>query len=129
MEDHNGIDSKFRLVILVAKRAKQILKGSKKKVDVTAENPLTIAIQEMKEGKIDYEMLMNEEEMVAQAAEELLGGEAELTEEALVAALSSEDTDEEAVVEAKADEDQADQPATETDDGDTESGEIVPQAE
>jgi DNA-directed RNA polymerase subunit omega len=129
LEDHNGIDSKFRLVILVAKRAKQILKGSKKKIDITAENPLTVAIQEMKEGKIDYEMLMNEEEMVAQTAEELLGGEAELTEEALVAALSSEDTAEEEVVEAETDVDETDEKAAGTEDGDAETGEIVPQAE
>jgi DNA-directed RNA polymerase subunit omega len=51
------VDSKFRLCILAAKRAKQLIKGSKKKIDIKAENPLTIAIEEINRGLIDYEIL------------------------------------------------------------------------
>jgi len=53
----NGIDSKFRLAILVARRAKQLIGGAKRKVDIKAENVLTIALEEFKQGKIDFDML------------------------------------------------------------------------
>jgi DNA-directed RNA polymerase omega subunit len=53
----NGIDSKFRLAILVARRAKQLIGGAKRKVDIKAENVLTIAMEEFKQGKIDFDIL------------------------------------------------------------------------
>lgn len=70
MAENNFIDSKFRQVILAAKRARQILIGSKKKIDINAENPLTIALEEIKQGKVDFEILLNEEiEQVEKGAE------------------------------------------------------------
>lgn len=57
MYNLNGIDSKFRLAILVARRAKQLIGGAKRKVDIKAENVLTIAIEEFKQGKIDFDIL------------------------------------------------------------------------
>lgn len=45
--------SKFRLAILAARRAKQLINGQKKRVDIKAENPLTVAIEEIRQGKID----------------------------------------------------------------------------
>ena len=51
------IDNKFRLAILAAKRAKQIINGSKKKIDINAENPLTIALEEIYQGEIDFDTL------------------------------------------------------------------------
>ncbi len=45
--------SKFRLAILTARRAKQLINGARKRVDMKAENPLTIAIEEIRQGKID----------------------------------------------------------------------------
>jgi DNA-directed RNA polymerase omega subunit len=53
----NGIDSKFRLAILVARRAKQLIGGAKRKVDIKAENVLTIAMEEFRQGKIDFDVL------------------------------------------------------------------------
>jgi DNA-directed RNA polymerase omega subunit len=53
----NGIDSKFRLAILVARRAKQLIGGAQKKVDIKAENVLSIAMEEFKQGKIDFDIL------------------------------------------------------------------------
>jgi DNA-directed RNA polymerase subunit K/omega len=53
----NGIDSKFRLAILVARRAKQLIGGAKRKIDIKAENVLTIAMEEFKQGKIDFDVL------------------------------------------------------------------------
>ena len=62
MEQLDFIDSKFRLALLAARRAKQLVAGSKKKIDITAENPLTIAIQEIYNGKINFQIL-DEEQM------------------------------------------------------------------
>ncbi len=42
---------------MVARRAKQLINGAKKMVDVEAENPLTIAIQEVDSGKVNYELM------------------------------------------------------------------------
>ena len=57
MEELKFIDSKFRFAILAAKRAKQIIAGSKKRVEISAENPLTIAIEELIQGKVGFEIL------------------------------------------------------------------------
>ena len=75
MEDHKVVDSKFRLVLLAAKRAKQLLKGSRKKVVTQVENPLSIALEEIKQGKIDFEILSNED-LEQKAGENLLMVEA-----------------------------------------------------
>ena len=57
MEKLDFIDSKFRLAILAAKRGKQLLAGAKKRVDTTAENPLTIAVEEIYRGKVKFKIL------------------------------------------------------------------------
>lgn len=64
MEKYDFIDSKFRLALLAAKRAKQLLKGSRKRVDSHSENPLTIALQEIYQGKVNFKIL-EEQEMLA----------------------------------------------------------------
>ncbi len=71
MDGLEYVDSKFRLAILAAKRAKQLVGGSKKKVDMRAENPLTIAIEEIKEGKINFHILEESEE-IGMTTEEFL---------------------------------------------------------
>jgi DNA-directed RNA polymerase subunit omega len=75
LEENNFIDSKFRQVILAAKRARQLLGGSKKKIDINAENPLTIALEEIKEGRIDFEILLQEEMVGIENGAELEEGE------------------------------------------------------
>jgi DNA-directed RNA polymerase subunit omega len=67
----NGIDSKFRLAILVARRAKQLIGGAKKKVDIKAENVLTIAMEEFKQGKIDFDILNQNPTMLDEENQEL----------------------------------------------------------
>lgn len=62
MEKPDFIDSKFRLAILAAKRGKQLVSGAKKRVNTTAENPLTVAMEEIFQGKIKYKIL-DEHEM------------------------------------------------------------------
>jgi len=56
LETNKFIDSKFRMVILAAKRARQLLQGGRKKIDMNAENPLTIAIEELNRGLVGYEI-------------------------------------------------------------------------
>lgn len=45
-------DSKFRLVIATAKRARQIAEGEEKLVDIEEEAPVTIAANEIAEDKV-----------------------------------------------------------------------------
>jgi len=65
----NGIDSKFRLAILVARRAKQLVGGARKRVDSKSENPLTVAMEEFRQGKIDLDVLNEEEPLFGQEGE------------------------------------------------------------
>lgn len=57
MQTYGKLDSKFRFVIVAAKRAKQILKGSKVKLRTKSRNPIRIAQLEVKEGLVAYEIL------------------------------------------------------------------------
>jgi len=45
-------DTKFRLVIATAKRARQIAEGSPRMTDVDEESPVTLAANEISEGKV-----------------------------------------------------------------------------
>ena len=45
-------DNKFRLVIATAKRARQIAEGDEKLTQVDEEAPVTIAANEIAEGKV-----------------------------------------------------------------------------
>lgn len=49
------VDSKFRLVIATAKRARQISEGQNKLTDVDEEASVTIAANEIDEGKVSIE--------------------------------------------------------------------------
>ena len=48
-------DNKFRLVIATAKRARQIAEGDTKLTEVNEEAPVTIAANEIAEGKVRIE--------------------------------------------------------------------------
>ena len=45
-------DTRFRLVIATAKRARQIAEGADKLTDVDEEAPVTVAANEINEGKV-----------------------------------------------------------------------------
>lgn len=49
-------DSKFRLVIATAKRARQIAEGKEKLTNVKEEAPVTIAANEIAEDKVKIEI-------------------------------------------------------------------------
>ena len=57
MDLPNTIDSKFRVAIIVARRAKQLINGAKPMVEIEAQNPLTIAIEEVNRGLVTMELL------------------------------------------------------------------------
>lgn len=59
-----GVDSKFRLVILAARRAKQLIAGARKRVDIKAENPLTVAMEEFRQGKINADTMMEDQQQI-----------------------------------------------------------------
>ncbi|RMG07822.1 MAG: DNA-directed RNA polymerase subunit omega [Acidobacteria bacterium] len=52
------IDSKYRLVLIAAQRAKQLQKGAKPRVnlDPRKTKPTVIALEEIKQGKIMFEV-------------------------------------------------------------------------
>jgi DNA-directed RNA polymerase subunit omega len=48
------VNSKYALVILAAKRAKQLKEGSRPRLPTDSTNPLTIALEEIAEGKVQF---------------------------------------------------------------------------
>jgi DNA-directed RNA polymerase omega subunit len=73
-EEYKGIDSKFRLVIFAARRAKQLINGDRKKIDIKAENPLTVAIEELRQNVIDFPALFAPPTLFLMHPEEALAG-------------------------------------------------------
>lgn len=49
------VDSKYTLVVAVAKRARQLVDGQPRLTKVDSNKPVTIAINEINENKIIYE--------------------------------------------------------------------------
>ena len=48
------VDSRYTLVVLAAKRARQLLSGDEPKVEVNSTKDVTIALEEISEGDILY---------------------------------------------------------------------------
>ena len=63
------IDSKYRLIILAAKRSKQLQRGARPRIDIdqTKHKPTRIALEEVIRGKIQFHF-NTEEEMAAKRA-------------------------------------------------------------
>jgi DNA-directed RNA polymerase subunit omega len=72
---YGELDSKFRFVILAAKRARQLLGGAKPKIKSKSKNPIRIAQKEVREGFIDYELVEIKKEEIPEPAEEGFIGE------------------------------------------------------
>ena len=73
-EEYKGIDSKFRLVVFAARRAKQLINGDRKKIDIKAENPLTVAIEELRQNVIDFPALFAPPTLFLMHPEEMRAG-------------------------------------------------------
>lgn len=49
------VDSKYTLVVLAAKRAREIMDGQQPLIECKSNKPVTIALEEVARGKITYE--------------------------------------------------------------------------
>lgn len=49
------VEDRYSLVIITSKRAREIIDGSQRFVEVESKKPLTIAISEVNEGFVTYE--------------------------------------------------------------------------
>jgi DNA-directed RNA polymerase subunit omega len=54
--DSQEIDSKYRLIILAAKRSKQLQRGARPRIDIDASKhkPTRIALEEVVQGKVRF---------------------------------------------------------------------------
>lgn len=51
------VDDRYSLVTVTSKRARQIINGSEPLVNTNSKKPLTIAINEVNEGEVEYETI------------------------------------------------------------------------
>ncbi len=49
------VDSKYTLVVAAAKRAREIMDGDSPMVEIRSNKPVTVALQEIADGKLGYE--------------------------------------------------------------------------
>ncbi|EYE89271.1 DNA-directed RNA polymerase subunit omega [Fervidicella metallireducens AeB] len=49
------VDNRYSLVVVTARRARQLIDGAEPLTDVDSTKPVTVAINEVNEGKISYE--------------------------------------------------------------------------
>jgi DNA-directed RNA polymerase omega subunit len=54
------VDSKYRLVLLVAKRSKQLQRGAKPRLQSAAKKLTRIALEEVQHGLIQYQQIVKE---------------------------------------------------------------------
>jgi DNA-directed RNA polymerase omega subunit len=57
LETFGKLDSKYRFIILASKRAKQLLKGAKPKLQSKSKSPIRIAQAEVQSGLVEYEII------------------------------------------------------------------------
>ncbi|HEX9286241.1 MAG TPA: DNA-directed RNA polymerase subunit omega [Thermoanaerobaculia bacterium] len=80
-----GVDSKFRLVLLIARRAEQLMRGARPKIKTErALKPTRLAAEEFEENEVRWDY--GEEGGVLEPATEETAGE-ELEEEEVVSSL------------------------------------------
>lgn len=49
------VDNRYTLIVLTAKRSRELIDGAKPLIDTDSTKPVTIAINEINQGKITYE--------------------------------------------------------------------------
>lgn len=74
MDAFGNIDSKYRFIILAAKRAKQLLKGAKPKIQSKSKSPIRIAQAEVRAGLIEYEIIPTRMDDVPEREERVFVG-------------------------------------------------------
>ncbi len=62
------IDSKYRLIILAAKRSKQLQRGARPRIDIdsTKHKPTRIALEEVVQGRVRFHLKIDGDEKVAE---------------------------------------------------------------
>lgn len=51
------VDNRYALVVVAAKRARQVIAGENKLTDCESNKPVTVAIHEIDEGKVVFEKM------------------------------------------------------------------------
>jgi len=74
LDAFGNIDSKYRFIIIAAKRAKQLLKGAKPKIQGKSRNPIRIAQTEVRSGLIEYEIIPTRMDEVPEREERVFVG-------------------------------------------------------
>jgi len=103
LELYGNVDSKFRFVIVAAKRAKQLIKGAKPKIEIKTKNPIRIAQAEVRAGVIDFHILQNVTEDVIEDPSLIHAGDVDETDDAGGGGLADEGdlSGDDAVIEAE----------------------------
>jgi DNA-directed RNA polymerase omega subunit len=65
-----GVDSRFRYVLLVSKRAEQLIQGSQPKVKTRHAKPTRVAMEEIRENQVKWQLTQPVEEQTALEAAE-----------------------------------------------------------
>ena len=99
MDAFGNIDSKYRFIILAAKRAKQLLKGAKPKVQGKSKNPIRIAQTEVRSGLVEFEIIPTHMEETPEREERVFVGGG-IPDEGLESEGLGKDADEEIEAEA-----------------------------
>ena len=60
-----GVDSRFRYVLLVSKRAEQLIQGSQPKLKTRHAKPTRVAMEEIKENQVKWQLTQPVEEQTA----------------------------------------------------------------
>jgi DNA-directed RNA polymerase subunit omega len=61
LESYKDLDSKYKFILLVSKRARQLLKGAKPKIKSKSKSLIRIAQEEVKKGVIDFRVIDEDE--------------------------------------------------------------------
>jgi len=61
LESYKDLDSKYKFILLVSKRARQLLKGAKPKIKSKSKSLIRIAQEEVEKGVIDFKVIDEEE--------------------------------------------------------------------
>lgn len=74
METFGKLDSKYRFIILASKRAKQLLKGAKPKLQSKSKSPIRIAQAEVQSGLVEYEIIPTRMDDISEREERVFVG-------------------------------------------------------
>jgi DNA-directed RNA polymerase omega subunit len=114
-----NIDSKYRFIILASKRAKQLLKGAKPKIQGKSKSLIRIAQTEVKSGLIEYEIIPARMDDIPEREERVFVGAGIAEEAAEAEDLSAKDI---AGEEAEADAEEARDEDEEAEDAEDDEG-------